>query len=243
LAPLIEVRNLHYRYPDGTQALRGIDFQLHAGETVILLGRNGSGKTTFVLHLNGLLQGEGEIRVCGLGMAKANLAEIRRRTGVLFQEADEQLFMPTVVEDVAYGPLNLGCAPADARQTALRALSDVGLEGCRDKAPYHLSAGEKRRAALAGVLAMSPDILILDEPTTSLDPPAQTDLVRLLAALPQAKLITTHDTGLARALGTRAVFFEEGRIVAEGGVEELIHRFRWQPHHDWNSSAGSNGAD
>ncbi|MBK5292268.1 MAG: ABC transporter ATP-binding protein [Acidobacteriia bacterium] len=241
MAPLIEVRNLRYRYPDGTPALRGIDFQLSGGETVILLGRNGSGKTTFVLHLNGLLQGEGEIRVCGLSMEKRNLREIRRRIGVVFQEADEQLFMPTVIEDVAYGPLNLGNTPLQARETALCTLKDTGLEGCRDKAPYHLSAGEKRRAALAGVLAMRPDILILDEPTTSLDPPGQTDLVRLLAALPQAKIITTHDTGLARALGGRAVFFEDGKIVAEGGVEELIHRFDWEPHHHWSNSARSTG--
>jgi cobalt/nickel transport system ATP-binding protein len=228
VSALIEVKGLRYRYPDGTEALRGVDFRLAAGETVILLGANGSGKTTFVLHLNGLLAGDGEITVCGLRMEKANLREIRRRVGLVFQEADEQLFLPTVLEDVAFGPVNLGRTLDEAGQAAREALARVGMTAAVDKAPYHLSAGEKRRVALAGVLAMRPEVLVLDEPTTSLDPPGQRELVELLAGLSESKIITTHDTGFAQSLGTRAAFFERGRIVAEGSVAEIVRRFDWE---------------
>jgi cobalt/nickel transport system ATP-binding protein len=226
--PLIEVRGLRYRYPDGTEALRGVDFRLDPGETVILLGANGSGKTTFVLHLNGLLEGDGEIAVCGMRVEKENLREIRRRVGLVFQDADEQLFLSTVLEDVAFGPMNMGGTAEEAGAVARAALARVGMEAAAGKAPYHLSAGEKRRVALAGVLVMRPEVLVLDEPTTSLDPPGQRELLDLLAGLPESKVITTHDTGFARALGTRAVFFERGRITAEGSVEEVIERFAWE---------------
>lgn len=228
-APLIEVRGLRYRYDDGTVALDGIDFRLFAGETVALFGPNGSGKTTFVHHLNGLLTGEGSVSVCGLAMEKANLPEIRRKVGMVFQDSDEQLFMPTVLEDVAFGPLNLGCTREQAASAATAALEQVHMEHAAGKAPYHLSAGEKKRVALAGVLAMEPAILILDEPTTFLDPPAQRDLTSLLRRLPQAKILITHDAAFAQALATRAVFFEKGRIVADGLVAEIVDRFNWSP--------------
>ncbi len=225
--PLIEVVNLRFRYEDGTAALDGVDFRLSASETVALLGPNGSGKTTFLLHLNGLLQGEGEVRVCGLKVEKQNLAAIRRKVGLLFQDPDEQLFMPSVLEDVAFGPLSAGVPPEEALRRARQALAQVGMAEACDRAPYHLSAGEKRRVALAGVLVAEPEVLILDEPTTYLDPPGQRDLVALLRRLPQAKIIATHDVNLARALAQRAVFFERGRIVSDGPVEELIERFGW----------------
>jgi energy-coupling factor transporter ATP-binding protein EcfA2 len=229
--PVIDVRGLRYRYPDGTQALDGVDFQLQPGECVAVFGANGSGKTTFALHLNGLLRGEGSIEVCGLridGSAGADaLAQVRTRVGLVFQDSDEQLFMPTVLEDVAFGPANLGLSPEEASARARAALDRAGMAGAAGKAPYHLSSGEKRRVALAGVLAMEPEILVLDEPTTSLDPPAQRDLVRLLRRLPQAKLLVTHDAEFAAALASRAVFFERGRIAGEGGVRELIERFHW----------------
>lgn len=231
--PLIEVVNLRFRYEDGTAALDGVDFRLSASETVALLGPNGSGKTTFLLHLNGLLQGEGEVRVCGLKVEKQNLAAIRRKVGLLFQDPDEQLFMPSVLEDVAFGPLSAGVPPEEALRRARQALAQVGMAEACDRAPYHLSAGEKRRVALAGVLVAEPEVLILDEPTTYLDPPGQRDLVALLRRLPQAKIIATHDVNLARALAQRAVFFERGRIVSDGPVEELIERF------GWDSCAGS----
>jgi energy-coupling factor transporter ATP-binding protein EcfA2 len=229
MAPLIRVRNLRYRYDDGTVALDGVNFDLYPGETVALLGPNGSGKTTFVLHLNGLLHGEGEVTVCGMPVEKPYLDEIRRRVGLLFQDADEQLFMPTVLEDVAFGPLCRGMKPAEAEARARAALKQVGMEGAAHKAPYHLSAGEKRRVALATVLASDPEILVLDEPTTWLDPPGQSELLSLLHALPQAKIVVTHDTIFAEAIATRAVYFERGRIIAEGSVADLRHRFDWGP--------------
>ena len=228
MTPLIEVRQLSYRYDDGTQALDGIDFQLDVGETVALFGANGSGKTTFALHLNGLLQGQGSITVCGLTVEKGNLREVRAKIGMVFQDSDEQLFMPTVLEDIAFGPLNLGLSPDRAKEVSTAALRQVGLEYAAAKAPYHLSAGEKRRAAIAGVLAMQPEILILDEPTTFLDPPGQRMLAGLLAQLPQAKMIITHDIHFAFALATRAVFFQNGKIAGEGFVEDVVDRFGWR---------------
>lgn len=230
---VIEVRGLRFRYPDGTQALDGIDFHLEAGECVALLGANGSGKTTFVLHLNGLLhrsmgRGEGSIEVCGTPVTKHTLTRVRTQVGLVFQESDEQLFMPTVLEDVAFGPANLGLSPEQAVARASKALEQVGVSALH-KAPYHLSSGEKRRAALAGVLAMNPEVLVLDEPTMSLDPPGQRDLVQLLRGLPQAKLLVTHDVDFARALATRAVFLERGRVAGEGTVDEIVQRFHWSP--------------
>lgn len=227
MQPLISVRGLHYRFPDGTLALAGVDFDLFPGESVVLLGANGSGKTTFVLHLNGLLRGESEVRVCGIRVEKKTLDEIRRRVGMVFQDADDQVFMPSVLEDVAFGPRNLGLSPAEAAARARAALRQVGVEAF-DRPPYHLSAGEKRRVAIAGVLAMQPDVLVLDEPTTFLDPPGRKDLIRTLNALPQAKIIVTHDAGFARAAARRAVFFEKGRIAAEGPVDEILLRFDWE---------------
>ena len=225
--PVIEVRDLRFCYADGAPALDGVDFALMPGETVAVLGPNGSGKTTFALHLIGLLHGEGSISVCGKPVRRENLSFVRRKVGLLFQDADEQLFMPTVLEDVAFGPLNLGLAPEAAGERARAALRRVGMEEAAAKAPYHLSAGEKRRVALAGVLAMDPEVLVLDEPTTFLDPPSERQLVTLLRELPQAKLLVTHDVPFARALATRAVFFERGRIVDQGPLEEVARRHGW----------------
>jgi cobalt/nickel transport system ATP-binding protein len=238
MEPLIEVRALRFRYEDGTPALDGVDFRLMPGETVAVLGANGSGKTTFVHHLNGLLTGEGFISVCGLPMEKKNLPEIRRKVGLVFQDSDEQLFMPSVLEDVAFGPLNLGLTPESAEAAARKALAEVGMEHAAARPPYHLSAGEKKRVALAGILAMQPEILVLDEPTTFLDPPAQRGLVRLLIRLPQAKLVVTHHIGFARSLASRAVFFEKGKIVREGDVDEIAREFGWNP--ELNSRSGTN---
>lgn len=224
---VIEVEGLRYRYADGTQALDGIDFHVDQGECVALLGANGSGKTTFVLHLNGLLQGEGRVEVCGIAVTPKTAPAVRARIGLVFQDSDEQLFMPTILEDVAFGPLNLGFAPEEARERARLMLDRVGMGGAVHKAPYHLSAGEKRRVAIAGVLAMDPEILVLDEPTMFLDPPGQRELIALLAGLPPAKILVTHDMELARSLASRAVFFDRGKVAGEGGVEEIIRRFHW----------------
>lgn len=227
MTPAIEVRNLRYVYPDGTVALDGVDFQLMPGETVAVLGPNGSGKTTFALHLNGLLLGEGEVKICGIVAQESTLTEIRRRVGVVFQDPNEQLFMPTVIDDVAFGPLNLGKPAEEARILAERCLEQVGMKGAAEKAPYHLSEGEKRRVALAGILVMEPEILVLDEPTTFLDPPGQRDLIELLRGLPQAKVVITHQSLLATRLAGRAVFFRNGRIVDDGKVSEVLARHSW----------------
>jgi len=228
MQPLIEVRDLRFRYDDGTTALDGVDFDLFPGETVAVFGANGSGKTTFVLHLNGLLTGEGSVTVCGMPVNKGeSLTRVRQKVGLVFQDSDNQLFMPSVLEDVAFGPLNLGLERNDAEARARAALDVVGMTHAWGKAPYHLSAGEKKRVAIAGILAMRPEILILDEPTTFLDPPGQNALIELLDRLPQAKILVTHDVDCARVLASRAVFFEKGRIAAEGSVEEVVARFQW----------------
>lgn len=225
--PVVDVRGLRFRYPDGTRALDGIDFTLDAGESVALFGPNGSGKTTFAMHLNGLLSGEGAISICGLAVEKRNLETIRAKVGLVFQDADSQLFMPTVLEDVAFGLLNRGMEPEKAATRARSSLDAVGMSAAAERAPYHLSAGEKKRVALAGILAMEPEVLVLDEPTTFLDPPAQRNLADLLRALPQAKIVVTHNIRFAQAVCDRAVFFEHGTISAAGPVEELVARFDW----------------
>ena len=227
MQPLIEVRDLHFQYDDGTIALDGVNFRLFPGETVAIFGANGSGKTTFVLHLNGLLAGDGDVSVCGMAVERKNLARVRQKVGLVFQDSDNQLFMPTVIEDVAFGPLNLGLGRDEAKMRAIAALEEVGMAHASGKAPYHLSAGEKKRVAIAGILAMRPEILVLDEPTTSLDPPGQMALLALLDRLPQAKILVTHDIECARILANRAVFFENGKIAGEGPVEETIARFTW----------------
>lgn len=227
MEPLIRVSGLRYRYDEGIQALDGVDFALCPGETVALFGPNGSGKTTFLLHLVGLLQGEGTVEVCGLPVEKKNLAVIRQKVGILFQDSDDQLFMPTVFDDVAFGPLNLGLEKTAVERRVRECLALVGMEGAAARAPYHLSAGEKRRVALAGMLAMEPQILILDEPVTFLDPPGRAALLSILRCLPQAKILVSHDIELARELATRAVFFSEGRVVATGPVDEIVERYDW----------------
>jgi cobalt/nickel transport system ATP-binding protein len=228
MIPAVVATGLSFRYEDGTEALRGVDFRLEAGDTVALFGPNGSGKTTFVLHLNGLLTGQaGAVEICGEALTPANLPRIRHLVGLVFQDSDNQLFMPTVLEDVAFGPLNAGASPEEAEQRARAALARTGMLHAAGKAPYHLSSGEKKRVAIAGVIATESKILVLDEPTTFLDPPAQQSLLGLLRELPQAKILVTHDLAFAAALASRAVFFEAGRVAGEGPVAEVARRFGW----------------
>lgn len=226
---VVNARDLRFSYGNGPEVLRGVDLDLHQQESVALLGPNGSGKTTFLLHLNGILHGQGELRVCHLAVNQHNLAALRRKIGFLFQDPEDQLFLPTVLEDVCFGPLQAGLPPEQVQARARAALHRVGVsETAWDRAPYHLSGGEKQRVALAGILAVEPEVLVLDEPTTHLDPPARRQLLELLRSLPQAKLVVTHDTAFARALCPRAVFFEAGRVVADGPTAEVIERFRWE---------------
>ncbi len=231
MCTFLDVRNLTFQHPGGTKALDNVSFQMTGNENLAVLGPNGSGKTTLLLHLNGTLRGRGSVRVCGLEMCDKNLLEIRRKAGLLFQEADEQLFMPTVMDDVMFGPLNLGWNRQEAERRCRTALTRVGIsEDLLNRPPFHLSTGEKRRVALAGVLVMEPEILLLDEPTTSLDPPGQRALLELLSSLPQPKLIATHDVHFAAALSERAIFLKRGRLIADGGLQEVIRRFDWNPY-------------
>jgi cobalt/nickel transport system ATP-binding protein len=228
---LVEVRGLSYSHVDGTRALDNVNLNVYEGENLTLFGPNGSGKTTLLLHLNGTLSAAGRIRIAGVELTKKTLPDIRRRVGLVFQESDDQLFMPTVLEDVMFGPLNLGWTYESAKTAAIDILQSVGIDPqLHSRPPFHLSSGEKRRVALAGVLVMQPELLLLDEPTTSLDPPAQRSLVQLLNTLPQTKIVATHDVGFANALGKRAVFLDKGRVIADGEVASVAQRFGWNPY-------------
>lgn len=227
----LEIRDLTYQYADGHRVLNKVSLKLHKAENLVIFGPNGSGKTTLLLHINGILVGQGSIQVGDLEVSKQNLAVIRRKVGIVFQDADEQLFMPTVLEDVTFGLLNLGWKELEARNYAQEVLHRVGVEEeLFQRAPYHLSAGEKRRVALAGVLAMNPELLLLDEPTTSLDPPGQRNLLQLLQSLKQPMIIATHDINFARALSQRAIFLQGGQIVADGDIESIVKQFAWNAY-------------
>ena len=220
---LLEVRDLRHTYPDGTLALDGPTFTLHHGEAVALVGANGAGKSTLLKHLNGSLRPMGgEVRVGELPVNAATLTQIRRTVGMVFQDPDDMLFMPTVLEDVAFGPRNLGFAAPEAEMRALEALQRVGAAHLAVKAPYHLSMGEKRRCALAAVLAMAPDILVLDEPSTGLDPRGRRLLVELLRAFTHTRLLATHDLDLALRLCPRTLVLHRGRLVADGPTREIL---------------------
>ncbi len=221
-APAVEVADLRFAYPDGTEALDGLDLTIRPGERVALLGPNGAGKTTLALHLNGIhAPSSGSVRVGGLAV-QDNLAEIRRRVQLVFQDADDQLFMPTVREDVAFGPANLGLRGAELDARVDQALARVDLTELADRPPHHLSGGEKRRGALATALAMEPDVLVLDEPTSGLDPAGRRELVDLLRTLDQTQLVVTHDLPFALELCERSVIIDAGRVVADAPTTQLL---------------------
>ncbi|MBC6458726.1 energy-coupling factor ABC transporter ATP-binding protein [Actinomadura sp. HBU206391] len=224
--PSLDVRGLAYGYPDGTQALFGVDLTIERGERVALLGPNGAGKTTLVLHLNGILHGGlGTVRVAGLGVDpkdKKSLREIRRRVGIVFQDPDDQLFMPTVREDVAFGPANLGVRGDELDRRVESALTRVGMLEVADRPPQHLSFGQRRRVAVATVLAMEPEILVLDEPSSNLDPAGRRELAEILTSLDVTVLMVTHDLPYAAELCPRSLIMSGGLIVADGPTPDIL---------------------
>ena len=223
LAPSLQVEGLAYAYPDGHQALFGVDLQIGRGERVALLGPNGAGKTTLVLHLNGILSGgAGSVLVGGLPVAAQNLREIRRRVGIVFQDPDDQLFMPTVRDDVAFGPMNLGLRGAELDRRVDAALEQVAMSPFADRPPHHLSFGQRRRVAVATVLAMDPEIIVLDEPSSNLDPASRRELFEILTDLPVTVLMVTHDLPYALQLCPRSVILSDGTIVADGRTADLL---------------------
>jgi energy-coupling factor transporter ATP-binding protein EcfA2 len=231
MSAALQIRNLSYQYGNSQMVLDRVSLEVSQGENLVIFGPNGSGKTTLLLHINGILTGRGSVSVGGLELSPKTLTEIRRKVGIVFQDADEQLFMPTVLDDVMFGLLNSGWQQDRAQEQAGRFLNQVGIsEALFQRVPYHLSAGEKRRVALAGVLVMEPELLLLDEPTTSLDPPGQRSLVQLLQVLKQTMIIATHDIHFAQALSRRAIFLQEGRIIADGPIERVVNQFGWNAY-------------
>ncbi|HEX6937120.1 MAG TPA: ABC transporter ATP-binding protein [Actinomycetes bacterium] len=223
MTPSLAVRELAFAYPDGQQALFGVDLTVGRGERVALLGPNGAGKTTLVMHLNGILTGgHGSVEVAGLPVVTANLQEVRRRVGIVFQDPDDQLFMPTVREDVAFGPANLGIRGAELESRVHDALAAVGMLDYLERPPHHLSFGQRRRVAVATVLAMQPEILVLDEPSSNLDPASRRELAEILLRLELTTLMVTHDLPYAMELCPRSVVLAEGVIVADGPTVDIL---------------------
>ena len=221
--PVLDVRGLAYAYPDGHQALFGVDLHVHPGERVALLGPNGAGKTTLVLHLNGVLSGgSGSIAVAGLPVTKQALREVRRRVGIVFQDPDDQLFSATVRDDVAFGPANLGLRGDELDARVHEALEKVGMTAYADRPPHHLSFGQRRRVAVATVLAMEPEVLVLDEPSSNLDPASRRELADILRSLDVTVLMVTHDLPYALELCPRSVILSGGVIVADGETRSVL---------------------
>jgi cobalt/nickel transport system ATP-binding protein len=221
--PVLDVRGLAYAYPDGHQALYGVDLRLDRGERVAMLGPNGAGKTTLVLHLNGILTaGAGSVSISGLEVTGRALREVRRRVGIVFQDPDDQLFMPTVRDDVAFGPRNLGLRGPALDAAVTRALEQVGMAAYADRPPHHLSFGQRRRVAVATVLAMEPELLVLDEPSSNLDPASRRELADIVRSLDVTVLMVTHDLPYALELCPRSVVLSGGVVVADGPTGVLL---------------------
>jgi len=232
VAPVLLVKGLSFAYAGNGAALKGVGFSIAPGERVALLGANGAGKSTLLWCLVGILAGRGKIEVAGTALAANTKAEVRKNLVLAFSEPDDQLFMPTVFEDVAFGPMNLGLESDDLEHKVMQALETVGAAHLKSRPPYRLSHGEKRSVAIATVLAMSPDILVMDEPTSSLDPMSRARLIELLKTFHHTKIIATHDLDMAMDLCERAIVLHQGRITGDGPImkllqdEELLHRSR-----------------
>jgi cobalt/nickel transport system ATP-binding protein len=220
---IVAAENLAYTYPDGTRALRGMSFRITHGESVALVGANGAGKSTLLLHLNGYLAPtEGSVRIGDFPLTRETVQDVRKTVGMVFQDPDDQLFMPTVYEDVAFGPLNLGLPRQEVESRVTEALNRVDALRLKDRPPYKLSGGEKRAVAIATVLAMSPSILVMDEPTSNLDPRARRHLIELLKTFQHTKIIATHDLDMVLDLCTRTIVMKEGKVTADGPTLEVF---------------------
>jgi cobalt/nickel transport system ATP-binding protein len=218
----IEVEDLHFAYPDGREALFGVSLRVEPGEKVALVGPNGAGKSTLMLHLNGILRGRGDVRVSGMTVEEKNLGQVRAAVGLVFQNPDDQLFSPTVFDDVAFGPLHMGYPEEVVRQRVEKALALVDMSGYGDRVSHHLSIGEKKRIAIATVLSMEPEILVLDEPSAGLDPRARRNLIHLLRDLDMTMLVSSHDMALVAELFPRIVIMDGGLIVVEGSTADVL---------------------
>ena len=228
---IVKVSGLHFSYPDGHVALRGISLTLCAGDKVALVGPNGAGKSTLMLQLNGILDGRGEIEIGGMRLTRGNLPVIRAMVGLVFQNPDDQLFSPTVFEDVAFGPLHMGLPETEVFARVDSALEAVRMSGYRDRLSHHLSVGEKKRIAIATVLSMNPSILILDEPSAGLDPRGRRTLINLLRDLPITMLVSTHDMRLVEELFPRTIVMDDGQIVADGITKEILEDEKFLNEH------------
>jgi cobalt/nickel transport system ATP-binding protein len=218
----IEIENFSYGYPDGTMALSEINLSIEHGQKVVLIGPNGAGKSTLLLTMAGFVKGTGKVFVDGLQVNRKNIKKIRTSLGSCLENPDDQLFMPTLFDDVAFGPLNMGLKAEQVKKRVADALQTVGLAGMADKAPHHLSAGQKRAAAIATILSMTPRIITLDEPDGSLDPRNRNNLIKLLGGLTQTLIIATCNMNFAAAIADRAVLMDKGRIVADGNAKEIM---------------------
>ncbi|MBW2059744.1 MAG: ABC transporter ATP-binding protein [Deltaproteobacteria bacterium] len=220
---IIELQDVHYTYPDGTRALEGISFRVLHGESVGIVGANGAGKSTLLLQINGtLMPARGKIRIGEVVLSKRTARDFRKKIGFLFQDPDDQLFMPTVFEDVAFGPLHLGWTRENAEEAAVKALEQVGCLDLKDRPPHRLSEGQKRSVSIASVISMDPDILVMDEPSSNLDPRSRRQLIELLGRFHHSKILATHDLDLVMDLCERTILLSMGRIVADGPTLELF---------------------
>jgi cobalt/nickel transport system ATP-binding protein len=218
----IEIHALSYSYPDGHAALRDVSLRVAPGEKVALVGPNGAGKSTLLLHLNGILVGDGQITVSGLSVEPPNFARVRAAVGMVFQNPDDQLFSPTVFDDVAFGPIYQGLPPDQVRDRVTAALQAMHMEAYGSRVSHHLSMGEKKAIAIATVLSMQPEVLVLDEPTAGLDPRARRSLIRRLQELDMTMLIASHDLAMVREAFPRMVIMDDGQVVADGPSDVLL---------------------
>ncbi|MBN1872033.1 MAG: energy-coupling factor ABC transporter ATP-binding protein [Candidatus Omnitrophica bacterium] len=219
---MIAIDNLSYTYPDGTKALDAVSLRIYKKECVGIIGPNGAGKSTLLLHLNGILKGQGVVKISGEEVRDDNLCDIRRSVGIVFQDPEDQLFMPTVEDDVAFGPINLGYDRKEIESSVNGALEDVDMIKAKKRISHHLSFGEKKRIALATILSMKPYILALDEPTSNLDPKGRCEIMQALAKFDKTKIIATHDLDMVFELCSRTIIFDKGRLVADGPAKEIL---------------------